>query len=653
MKRTRSILFFILAAQVLCSPYTYAQTGWQWAIGGKSTNHYLGMRDAGDEVQAVAIDRWGNVFTVGGVGVGLDSFVFAGTAADHPWAITKSDSAGYELWMLSFSGRNNFYSAITDASGDLYFVAEYMDTAITIGGITLVNTHMIGSSPGVMYYIAKISPGGTVLWAQNVAWNINVLRSIASDDSDNLYVAGAFNQPNISIGTTTLNNTDISGITYDICYAKYNRSGTVVWAKSFGTTDNEAVGYIMATGNGTLYMTGSTTAPVITIGAITLTSTAGGSGISFLARFDSNGIVLRADTLNHHLGVATMTSDISGRYPAGTRSFYMAGIVDSTVILGTDTLICGMPHGRNMFVAKFDTSGAVTWAKNEGGPFSTCSALAVDRCGKVFVGGSAAGSGHYTLNFDGHLFPTSGSDPLYVVEYDSSGSYVNAITLPSGGDDWFGLGTDDVGNFYLGGDYIDTLFIGRDTLPHMVAEQLFVVKYKYVECPCFYVPAASFTYTVTAPGTVVFTYTGSTPIDSIKWAFGDGGTADSLNPMHTYTAPGTYTACVSAYTPCAIEGSVRYCATIAFPDAVKNVDLNSVVSIYPNPAANECWIRSGVPFPAGTRAELYDLTGRLKKTFAVNGAATIIPLSGLSPGMYLCRIISPDEGIIVRKLMVN
>ncbi|MES2702824.1 MAG: PKD domain-containing protein [Bacteroidota bacterium] len=76
-----------------------------------------------------------------------------------------------------------------------------------------------------------------------------------------------------------------------------------------------------------------------------------------------------------------------------------------------------------------------------------------------------------------------------------------------------------------------------------------------VEChdvvlTCPYTPVASFTYTG-GPFTKNFTYTGTTAgVDSMRWKFGDGGTSTLTNPSHTYTAPGTYTVCVTAYTWC-------------------------------------------------------------------------------------------------------
>ena len=77
--------------------------------------------------------------------------------------------------------------------------------------------------------------------------------------------------------------------------------------------------------------------------------------------------------------------------------------------------------------------------------------------------------------------------------------------------------------------------------------------------PCVVAPTASFTQTGTT-ATHNFTYTGTTvALDSVVWNFGDGGHAVGLTAVHSYTAAGVYTACVTAYSPC---GSNAFCNTV-------------------------------------------------------------------------------------------
>lgn len=58
-------------------------------------------------------------------------------------------------------------------------------------------------------------------------------------------------------------------------------------------------------------------------------------------------------------------------------------------------------------------------------------------------------------------------------------------------------------------------------------------------------PTASFSYTATDL-TAQFTDTSSEVPTTWGWTFGDGGTSTLQNPTHTYTADGTYSACLTA-----------------------------------------------------------------------------------------------------------
>ncbi len=97
---------------------------------------------------------------------------------------------------------------------------------------------------------------------------------------------------------------------------------------------------------------------------------------------------------------------------------------------------------------------------------------------------------------------------------------------------------------------------------------------------------ANFSWTVTAanPLTVAF-HNLSTPLsntDSIRWTFGDGTSSTAVNPVHTYTAPGTYTVClrVKKHTPPGAPVCVReICKTVVVPPACNLViDFNWAVT---------------------------------------------------------------------------
>jgi PKD repeat protein len=80
--------------------------------------------------------------------------------------------------------------------------------------------------------------------------------------------------------------------------------------------------------------------------------------------------------------------------------------------------------------------------------------------------------------------------------------------------------------------------------------------------PCNIVPNFTWTVTPTNPLRIEFnnTSTNTAATDSVRWTFGDGTTSNQFSPVHTYTAPGTYTVCLkiiryysNTTTPCIRE----------------------------------------------------------------------------------------------------
>jgi hypothetical protein len=131
--------------------------------------------------------------------------------------------------------------------------------------------------------------------------------------------------------------------------------------------------------------------------------------------------------------------------------------------------------------------------------------------------------------------------------------------------------------------------------------------------------------------TVAFTYTGTTSgLDSVAWSFGDGATSTAANPVHSYTASGTYSACVTIYTDC---GSATQCNNIvvAIPSGVAAHSLQDA-AVYPNPASNEITI-VGVTRRANYR--LLNISGISVQQGYLEPGINTLNLDGLIPGIYI------------------
>jgi hypothetical protein len=135
--------------------------------------------------------------------------------------IAKYDASGTELWAKS-AGDTVYaegYGVSTDAGGNAYVTGIFEVPSITFGTTTLTNAGSFGHD----MFITKYDASGTVLWAKSAGGSDNdVGIGVSTDAGGNLYVAGYFYSPSITLGTTTMANAG----NYDVFIAKLER-GTV------------------------------------------------------------------------------------------------------------------------------------------------------------------------------------------------------------------------------------------------------------------------------------------------------------------------------------------------------------------------------------------------------------------------------------------
>ena len=129
-------------------------------------------------------------------------------------------------------------------------------------------------------------------WARSAAGGeYDQSSTITTDASGNVIIAGYFASDFITLGSITLQN---AGLGFDdVFIAKYDSSGNLVWAQSFGSTSDDKATAVTTDNAGNIYLTGYFYSPTITIGTYTFTN-AGNVGDIFIVKYDSNGNILWA-----------------------------------------------------------------------------------------------------------------------------------------------------------------------------------------------------------------------------------------------------------------------------------------------------------------------------------------------------------------------
>jgi hypothetical protein len=275
----------------------------------------------------------------------------------------------------------------THTSGNVY-VAGYYTSSTSIGSTTLTSNLSFDSD----LYIAKISSGGSVAWAQSVGSTNMVgdryVHGIAVDNSGNAFIAGVFSA-NMIFGTTTLTGTG----TQNMFVAKYDNNGNFQWARRVnGICQSRDVavdsqGNVVVTG----YFTGTVTAETHTL---TATTGIGQPADIFVMKYDASGNYLwgqRAGNSGSDMAFEVETD--------ATDNIYIGGYITSgAATFGTLTVNTGSTiSSQRAFYAKYNSNGDAICVKSLGSLGSTyapmeCYKLAFTGTNDIVLLGSFSGT---------------------------------------------------------------------------------------------------------------------------------------------------------------------------------------------------------------------------------------------------------------------
>ncbi len=233
------------------------------------------------------------------------------------------------------------------------------------------------------------------------------------------------------------------------------------WAQTWGGSVSTGAGdngYGVATDNsGNIYVTGVFKGTVdFDPGSGTENHTSSGHDDVFLSKFDSSGVFQWARTWGGGWNSGETQADV-GRGVAidDSGNVYVTGwfrlTADFDPGAGTDNHSSN--GNRDVFLSKFDPSGAFQWALTWGGNDNDYGhGVTIDGSGNIY----ATGEFHQTVDFD----PGGGTDVhsgggTYVSKFDASGTFQWAGTW--GGGKGYTVAADDTGNIYVTGYFGGTV----------------------------------------------------------------------------------------------------------------------------------------------------------------------------------------------------
>ncbi|MBK7969556.1 MAG: SBBP repeat-containing protein [Bacteroidetes bacterium] len=299
-------------------------------------------------------------------------------------------------------------------------------------------------------------------WAMSTPGGISPSEGydVVADAAGNVYATGYYINDTIQFGSIQLLN---SG-TADMFVVKFGPTGNVIFAFKIGQTGSEVGHGISLDGNGNIYITGSFTDSLLTIGTATLTNYGDQDG--FIAKYDTAGNFIWARNFG---GVddeeaRAIDVDING-------NSVVVGVFKSPLLnFGSLQVANPAPSTLNQyFIVRYDPSGNAIWGAADGaalGDFGN--AAAIDNSGNSYIAGA--------------ISPNSGLQ-LFVSKYSNTGTLLwTQLATGNGSNRAYGMDVDQLGNVIVTGEFRGTNFtIGGQTLtnsgPSGLNQDLLLVKF--------------------------------------------------------------------------------------------------------------------------------------------------------------------------------
>lgn len=516
--------------------------------------------------------------------------------------------------------------AATDKSGNVYVTGYYGGATISFGNIVLQNN----ISPRNVFFIAKYSSTGNVLWAKSANPFQSTGCAIATDHDGNVYVSGNFQSDTVAFDSThvLINHSPTKSFV-----VKYDSLGNVMGVFAAIGSFLYDVNSIVSDGSN-FYVSGSYTNS-LNLGNFTLSSL-GMTRSGFMAKYSSTGNVIWAKSIETVDSTTLFCNNIS---IDGHNHLYVAGNSYGRGINAGGVISPGV--GRyNVFAAKYDTAGNIIWIRSGGGDFNEVPKdIVADEAGNVYMTGLYYGDsisfGPYTFHSSNHTQSFQYSD-FFLVKFDSSGTVVKARTagevnnLNAG----YSLAADAANHIYLTGGFAHTFTFDSTILAAPAASK-----------------DAMFLLVLGEDGKVICSDVqrsggddqNTIVLDGQGSAYVGGDFEDSLFAPdgHGLTLVGTENIFVAKYT-CSIVNTGLGETTTA--DRVR---------VYPNPSSGSFYFGG---MKKGEAIEVFDLLGQ-KVSYpqsSVNGQEDYrIDISGHAKGAYLYRITESGNLIQQGKLVLE
>ena len=330
----------------------------------------------------------------------------------------------------------------TDADGNVIVVGSFS------GSTHIAGTVLTGY--GTMEaFVAKFTAEGDFLWARVISGPAeDMARGVVTEDNGNIFVVGHFTDTVVFAITQTDTVAARSEGGQDVFVVKYSAEGELMWARTGGgTEDDTATDIDRYRWSGKLYVSGGFQKRA-RFGSASILSN--GLTDAFLAKLDPDGNfhwIRNGGGLEHDIAASVAVDQTN-------ETVYIAGdFYDQATFDGVPLQALG---SSDMFLAQFDESGNLNWARTNGGTtVDVATGVGTDLNGKVYVSGYFQG----TTFFQNHSASALSYNDVFLSRFDADG---NCEWLRSAGswglDNCLGMAVAWDGTTYLTGMFEEEIF---------------------------------------------------------------------------------------------------------------------------------------------------------------------------------------------------
>ena len=382
----------------------------------------------GVKVTDIETDSIGNIYSTGIVNT--NSFIDLATPNQSPYIVgralgmglylQKMTTNGNLIWgkLLSigrFSNLGNVEVEVSD-QGDIYIAgnysrAEYFNTPS--GRIDTLVPDPLTTFKSDAGFLLKLNSLGHLQWVQNVGARITRMKL---GPNDNIHIMGAFRgrcQFDPTSGSAIYDTN--GGATFYTYLSKFSANGSFIWNNVFeGPVPYpidiavDRLGYIYWGGNGFTNLDLDPGPDTVYINSRDM----------FISKYDTSGNFVWVKHTTRFTGTIGNTV-----YRGGGATFYKlaldkndniitSGIYNAGADFGmnSDTLVLGSysRHTINsnrsakddMFIAKYDSAGNVSWAYGAGSrQYEYLTSLTTDEEGSIYASGHTSGNGNFNIYY--------------------------------------------------------------------------------------------------------------------------------------------------------------------------------------------------------------------------------------------------------------